>query len=214
MGKADYYADGQWNCICDQCGKKFKSGQMRKQWDGLIVCRKCHDPRHPQDYVRGTKDVQTVPFTRPEAEYSFTDEATAMSLWDDDAVAAALEPDPTPDPEPPPANTNIFSFTSTGTPAGLSYLSVGNTADTYYLVGITSAGISFYVVEGGATSFFDETLDGLIEGDITVEHDGVDVFVTLEGTTILTTTLYDLSPYSQQDLAESAPHTITNIVIG
>lgn len=81
MGRADYYASGQWNFICDQCGAKRKSKEMREQWDGLVVCKRCYDPRHPQDFVRGTEDDQTVPVNRPDTEETFT--ATATSLTPD-----------------------------------------------------------------------------------------------------------------------------------
>jgi len=83
MGKSDYYAAGQWSVICDQCGKKFKSSQVKKQWDGLIVCKRCYDPRHPQDFVRGVKDDQSVPFTRTESTIAFTSDATSLTNWDD-----------------------------------------------------------------------------------------------------------------------------------
>lgn len=80
MGKADYYASGQWNFICDQCGKKFKSSQMRKQWDGLEVCKKCFDYRHPQDFVKGVKDTQSVPVTRPDTDPTFTSNAQDLTV--------------------------------------------------------------------------------------------------------------------------------------
>jgi len=83
MGKSDYYAPGQWNIECDQCGQKFKSSQVKKQWDGLIVCKRCYDPRHPQDFVRGVSEKQSVPFTRPESTDDFTDGATSLTNWDD-----------------------------------------------------------------------------------------------------------------------------------
>ena len=71
MGKADYLALGQWNVICDVCGFKFKSGQIQKRWDGLYVCPKDYEPRHPQDFLRGIPDDQSVAFTRPEATDTF-----------------------------------------------------------------------------------------------------------------------------------------------
>jgi len=66
LGHADYYAPGQWNAICDRCGFKFKSGELRLEWDNLRVCKACWEPRQPQDFVRGVKDKQTPPWTRPE----------------------------------------------------------------------------------------------------------------------------------------------------
>lgn len=71
MGQADYYKHGDWNAICDVCGFKFKASQLRRRWDGFMVCEKDWEPRHPQDFVRGTKDDQSVAFTRPEPTDTF-----------------------------------------------------------------------------------------------------------------------------------------------
>jgi hypothetical protein len=38
-----------------------------RTWDGLFVCRDDWETRHPQDFVRGRKDIQNVPNPRPEA---------------------------------------------------------------------------------------------------------------------------------------------------
>ncbi len=71
MGKADYFDPGGHNAICDVCGFKFKAKQLRKRWDGVYVCSKDWEIRHPQDFIRGIKDDQHVPWTRPEATNSF-----------------------------------------------------------------------------------------------------------------------------------------------
>ena len=67
MGNADYLREHDFNRICDQCGFKFKASETRKQWDGLIVCNSCYEPRHPQDFVRGRRDRQRVPDPRPQS---------------------------------------------------------------------------------------------------------------------------------------------------
>ena len=66
MGKADFFADGQWNFFCDLCGAKQKSGRAMKTWNGLYVCRHHKEVRNPQDFIRGVKDDPSVPWTRPE----------------------------------------------------------------------------------------------------------------------------------------------------
>jgi len=38
---------------------------MKKEWTGLWVCKACWEPRHPQDSVKGVKDHQSVPVSRP-----------------------------------------------------------------------------------------------------------------------------------------------------
>lgn len=68
-----YYKPGSWNVICDECGFEFKSHQLHKRWDGLMVCREDWEPDHPQKYLRVTEDNQTVPFVKPEPEDTFVD---------------------------------------------------------------------------------------------------------------------------------------------
>lgn len=60
------YVSGQWNAICQSCGRKFKSGQLRKRWDGLWVCHEDFELRHPQDFLKVRKDQITPPWTSPE----------------------------------------------------------------------------------------------------------------------------------------------------
>ncbi len=63
-GTADFYADGQWNFYCDLCGRKEKSDNGRKTWDNFYVCARHKEVRNPQDFVRGVKDDQSVPWSR------------------------------------------------------------------------------------------------------------------------------------------------------
>lgn len=72
------YAHGQWNALCQRCGFKYKSGQLRKEWTGLHVCtgrgtNDCWEERHPQDFVRGKTDRQAPPWSSPEPEDVFLD---------------------------------------------------------------------------------------------------------------------------------------------
>lgn len=66
MGHADYYKAGDNNCICDRCGFKYKASELKRTWDGLWVCSKDWEPRHPQDFVRGVEDYQRARISRPE----------------------------------------------------------------------------------------------------------------------------------------------------
>jgi hypothetical protein len=59
------FTSGQWNLICDSCGKKIKAGESRKRWDGLIVCSEDYEQRHSQDFVRARQDKISIPFSRP-----------------------------------------------------------------------------------------------------------------------------------------------------
>lgn len=71
MPDADYLALGQWNAICDRCGRKFKSSCLRKDWQGLMLCDRDWEPRHPQDFVRQTPPERAPEWVRPEGEDTF-----------------------------------------------------------------------------------------------------------------------------------------------
>lgn len=80
------YVKGSWNVLCQYCGHKFKSDQLRKEWTGLMACcgagtNNCWSPRHPQDHVTGRVDKQAPPWTSPEPVDVFrTVEVTADDL--------------------------------------------------------------------------------------------------------------------------------------
>lgn len=65
MSVAGYIPGDFWR-ICDRCGFKTRSSMTYRTWDGLYVCSEDFETRHPQDFVRGTKDLQNVPNPRPE----------------------------------------------------------------------------------------------------------------------------------------------------
>lgn len=65
------YDKGDWNAICDICGREFKASTLRKRWDNFMVCRDDWEPRQPQDFVRGVVDTQVPPWTRPENSDTF-----------------------------------------------------------------------------------------------------------------------------------------------
>ena len=66
------YISGQFNLICDVCGKKIKAGDAKHRWDGFVVCERDFEQRHPQDFVRARQDKISVPFTRPRPTDIFT----------------------------------------------------------------------------------------------------------------------------------------------
>lgn len=65
------YKVGDWNVICDVCGKKTKSSLVKKRWDGMIVCPDDFEQRHPSDFLRVRKENTTLPFSRPEPTDTF-----------------------------------------------------------------------------------------------------------------------------------------------
>lgn len=66
-----YFAPGNYNVICDRCGFKVKASDTKMEWNGLRVCRRHWEPRHPQEFVRGRTDKQSVPNPRPEGRDLF-----------------------------------------------------------------------------------------------------------------------------------------------
>lgn len=64
-------ASGDWNLICDVCGRKIKASTAKHRWDGYIVCPEDFETRHPQDFVKAKADKQSVPFSRPEPADTF-----------------------------------------------------------------------------------------------------------------------------------------------
>lgn len=62
---ANRYAPGQWNFYCDFCGAKRKSSDGVRSWQGNYVCQEHREVRNPQDFIKGVKDNQTVPWSRP-----------------------------------------------------------------------------------------------------------------------------------------------------
>lgn len=51
---------------CDSCGFVFKAIELRPRWDGLMVCKKDWEPRHPLDFYRVTRTETGPPWTRPD----------------------------------------------------------------------------------------------------------------------------------------------------
>lgn len=57
---------GIFNVICDVCGFKKKSNEVRKRWDGAIVCKEDWEMRHSLDFYTTRQDAHKLPFTRPD----------------------------------------------------------------------------------------------------------------------------------------------------
>jgi len=70
---------GSWVGVCEVCRFKFHASDLKKRWDGLYVCNKDFELRHPSDFFRMTPDDQSVAFTSPES----TDTEIDTSSWID-----------------------------------------------------------------------------------------------------------------------------------
>lgn len=78
----DEFILGDSNAICDTCGFKFKQSQLRKRWDGAMVCSKDWEPQHPQDNIkiRGERNNVKDPRPEPTVRYVAVGENTADNL--------------------------------------------------------------------------------------------------------------------------------------
>lgn len=78
----DEFILGDSNAICDCCGWKFKQSQLRKRWDGAMVCSKDWEPQHPQDKIKIRAERNNVKDARPEPtiRYLAVGEITADDL--------------------------------------------------------------------------------------------------------------------------------------
>ena len=93
---ANQYIHGDWNAICDQCGRKFKASQLQKRWDGLMVCKEDYETRHPQEFVRAVEDNGKVPWVRPDKDLN--PDGTPKSSVSPDYISTSVGTQPGPVP--------------------------------------------------------------------------------------------------------------------
>ena len=74
----NFYKPGRWNALCDVCGFRFKSDELKKRWDGLMVCSADWEPDHPQKFLRVHEDSSSVPWVRDEPADQFVQ---TCSIW-------------------------------------------------------------------------------------------------------------------------------------
>lgn len=86
---------GNWKVVCDVCGMWYPSGEVKKRWDNLIVCKKDWEMRHPQDFIRGIPDNPTPAFVRPDPPDQFLEVCWLyeMSAYADLASADCAQAD-------------------------------------------------------------------------------------------------------------------------
>jgi len=64
----NYWQPGDWNAVCSMCGRKRKASDLVRNWQGMWRCKDHNEERHPQDYVRGVREVVTVPWAQPPSD--------------------------------------------------------------------------------------------------------------------------------------------------
>lgn len=65
MADDKHYVPGSFYRIDDRTGFKVRAEKTKAEWTGLIVRDQSWEPRQPQDFVKGVRDDQSVPFPRP-----------------------------------------------------------------------------------------------------------------------------------------------------
>ena len=78
------FVSGQWNAICDRCGFKFKSSELQKDWQGLMVCKDDFEQRHPQSLIKVPTEKAFPEWSRPRPEDIFT---MACYIWGESSYA-------------------------------------------------------------------------------------------------------------------------------
>lgn len=68
MSRGWSYKSGDWWVSCDICSKQTRASEIKKRWDGFLVCPDDFEHRHPQDLIRVRQDRISVPFSRPDPE--------------------------------------------------------------------------------------------------------------------------------------------------
>lgn len=79
-----------YNANCDVCGFKHKASQLRKRWDGLMVCVKDFELRHPMDFYTTRNDAHLLPWTRSDSNGIDVGPAInplTHTTWNNNAIA-------------------------------------------------------------------------------------------------------------------------------
>ena len=91
MGRADYYAPGDWNAACYECGRKRKGSELVKHWQGYWVCREHWEPRQAQDFVRAIPERPTPPFVQRQNYTFISDYCTTVTAVAGLAIAGCAK---------------------------------------------------------------------------------------------------------------------------
>jgi hypothetical protein len=59
---------GNWKVTCQSCGFWFPSSEIRKRWDGLLVCEKDWESRHPQTLIKIREETSVPAFVSKDTD--------------------------------------------------------------------------------------------------------------------------------------------------
>lgn len=66
------YKSGEWLAVCDVCQFEYYASQLKRRWDGYMVCEKDWEPRHPLDFIKAKPERAFPTFIRKEEEPTIT----------------------------------------------------------------------------------------------------------------------------------------------
>jgi len=82
------YIPGDYWAICDVCGFKYRSSELKQRWDGNMVCEADYEVRHSLDFIRSTYDDPSVPWARPRPPDKFVTVNFLSNYVDDGYVVS------------------------------------------------------------------------------------------------------------------------------
>lgn len=62
---------GNWKVTCHVCGFWYPSSEISKRWDGLLVCKKDFEHRHPQTLIKIRGESSFPDFISTDGEDQF-----------------------------------------------------------------------------------------------------------------------------------------------
>ena len=68
------YAVGKYSeAIYDRCGFEVKYLELKEEWNGLLVCQECYEPKHPQlEPAYSSADAEALENPRPQVRLAMT----------------------------------------------------------------------------------------------------------------------------------------------
>ena len=68
------FAVGRYSqAICDRWGFRTEYLELSKEWNGLLVCQECFEPKHPQlEPTNSTADAEALENPRPQVQLAMT----------------------------------------------------------------------------------------------------------------------------------------------
>jgi hypothetical protein len=64
-GHRDRYKAGDYLADCHICGFTYYASQLRKRWDGYMVCDSDFEERHPSDLQQAPRAERPIPWSSP-----------------------------------------------------------------------------------------------------------------------------------------------------